>query len=147
MRARLAGGGWQPPALDIRQMYQRLGRLTLAQMCGVKPNTVSDWRCMAPGIHSARRLIPIAKQYGTPELVAALEAHVEERSRVHERRAYVSRCLLFSMSGQWPRGKSPQAPPPDLSAVELERAKRLLAKQGWTIIAGADGSLRLSRTL
>jgi hypothetical protein len=76
--------------------------------------------------------------------------------------AYQASLRLFSLSGVWPISRvsrhprspgysdvpnEPCLPPDGVTDAQIERAKTLLALQGWTIVKGADGTLKLVRTI
>jgi hypothetical protein len=79
------------------------------------------------------------------------------------RKGWLGSAVLFSLNGRWPlppwdrpakaRGwdatttTRPLEPPAGLTAAEIARGKRLLAKQGWTLVVAADGRLVPCRTI
>ena len=76
-------------------------------------------------------------------------------------RAYWGCLVLFSMCGRWPisrvarpnvRGyegcpSEPPAPPDGLSDERIERVRRMLERQNWTLVRNHDGRLVPCRTI
>lgn len=150
--------------LALRVFLKRMGRRRLSERLMVRPETITTWRVRPPGLRVSASLREFARYADDDVLVAALDQRIEALAARRERWRYNRCATLFAANGGfWPlrRGerlkhakgwqqsysKAPPVPPPDMGDEEINTARRLLERGGWSLVRDHSGAWKPVRTI